>query len=100
MPQDFGPAQPIANVFQKGYDFVEKYLGDPSKPASGSSAAIKPDSSYQREMLKRANESFRKAADEDNARKASASSSKTGASRTAPARKSLSGARKVISTKR
>ena len=51
----------ISGPFRRGYDKLTKYLGNPSKVIPEQ----KVDTSWHDEMVKQANESFRKRAEED-----------------------------------
>ena len=68
--QDYGPAQPIADVFRRGIDAVNRITGRMPSPPSASGPV---DDSWHREMVARANQSMRDAA----ARDAAAAAAKT-----------------------
>lgn len=97
MGQEYGAAQSIFDVAKNAYDKVTSVLGDSTKKNEATKVV---DDSYQKEMLKRANDSFRKGAEAEtaksNVRKVTpgtkAAAPKANAQKKAP--------RKYISTKR
>ena len=72
MAQDYGPAQPIADVFKSGLEKVESVLGGATKPAR-TKADEKVDADYHANMLKTANDSIKANADKERAAKAAPS---------------------------
>ena len=94
MPQDYGAAQPIYDVVKKVYNKASDLLGDPTKSATPK----KVDDEWHKQMVEKANESFRKGADTGTAKRVSPPSAK--APSKSPSQKRVTGARKTIPTKR
>ncbi len=93
MAQEYGPAQPIYDAAKGIYKKVSGLIGDTSKPA----ATKVIDENYRKDMVEKANESFRKDAEASSVRKVSTSS------KTPPAKsqaRQVSTSRKYINTKR
>jgi hypothetical protein len=56
--QEYGAAQPIVDVFKKGYEKVENLLGDPTKPTKTPADPMKsvPDSNANKQAWQKATE--------------------------------------------